>query len=59
MYYNDLLELHKSGTKGTWKILNNILKRSKSNSSYPEQFVHENKEISNKKTLQMGSMISL
>ncbi len=43
-YYNKLLEIHKSNTQGTWKVINNIINKSKNKSVCPNYFLTNNKQ---------------
>jgi hypothetical protein len=41
-YYNKLLENNKNNTKGTWRVLNEILNKGQKQAEYPETFRNEN-----------------
>ena len=56
-YYIKLLEQEKKNVKGTWKILNTIIRKFKRSSNYPDSFTHNGATVENKKTLPMGLMI--
>lgn len=43
-YHNKLLELHKSNTQGTWKVLNNIINKSTKKSDCPNYFLVNNQQ---------------
>ena len=45
-YYNKLLENNKNNIKGTWDILNKII-RNKTNSNCPDHFIEKDKTITN------------
>ena len=47
-YYDDLLKLNQNDIKGTWKVLNSIVKKSNYSACYPEHFLENNKNISSK-----------
>ena len=53
-YYSKLLEEHKNDVKGTWQVLNSIIKKSHKMSNYPETFIHNNTPISDKKGIANG-----
>ena len=37
--------------KGTWKILNTIIRKGKSSSNYPDSFTHNGATVKNKKNI--------
>ena len=45
-YFNKLLEINKNNIKGTWNILNKII-RNKTNSNYTDHFIENNRTITN------------
>ena len=53
-YYNELLQSHQNDVKGTWKILNSIIKKSNNNSNYPTEFVNNGIVLNNKKDIANG-----
>ena len=53
-YYNRLLYEKKDDIKGTWKIINSMIKGNKSNVSYPEEFYDKGQCIKNGKTIADG-----
>ena len=42
-YFDKILKEQKNNMKGTWKILNEIIRKKKSTTMYPETFTHKNK----------------
>ena len=49
-HYNKLLENHKNDIKGTWKILNSIIKKGNlTTSNYPEVFINDGKYVKSSK----------
>ena len=53
-YFDKLLEEHKNNTKGTWKILNNIISKKKKVNNYPETFKHNDKTFKSKHEISNG-----
>ena len=53
-YFDKLLEEHKNNTKGTWKILNNIIGKKKKMNNYPDTFKHNNKIFKSKQEISNG-----
>ena len=53
-YYVDVLEENKNNLKGTWKILNSIIRNKPNNSDFPEEFLDNDKIIKNKEELVEG-----
>ena len=47
--YIKLLEQEKNNVKGTWKILNTIIRKGKRCSNYPDSFTHKGATVKNKK----------
>ena len=48
MHYNMLLEKHKNDIKSTWRVLNNVIKKSVNETCFPKEFVLNNKIMSEK-----------
>lgn len=46
-YYNNLLENNKNDSKGTWNIINKIIRKSTNKPSYPNYFTEKEKDITN------------
>lgn len=46
-YYNNLLENNKNDSKGTWNIINKIIRKSTNKPSYPNHFTEKEKDITN------------
>ena len=40
--------------KGTWKILNTIIRKGKRSSNYPDSFIHNSATVKNKKDIANG-----
>ena len=53
-YYINLLEQEKNNVKGTWKILNTIIRKGKRSSNYPDSFTHNGATVKNKKDIANG-----
>ena len=53
-YYNNLLKMYKNDIKGTWKILNSVIKKSNCNNMYPEEFVNNNQVINGDENIANG-----
>ena len=53
-YYINLLEQEKNNVKGTWKILNTIIRKGKRSSNYPDSFKHNGATVKNKKDIANG-----
>ena len=53
-YYNKQLEEQKFNIKGTWKILNEVLRGSSSTSKIPDVFLEDSNEIKDKKDIADG-----
>ena len=52
--YIKLLEQEKKNVKGTWKILNTIIRKGKRSSNYPDSFIHNGATVKNKKDIANG-----
>ena len=48
MYYNQLLHEQRDNIKSTWQTLNELIKKSKQSSTYPESFDDNGKCVSDK-----------
>lgn len=46
-YYSRLLETNKNNIKGTWNILNSIIRRKKTSTGFPNEFIDNGKIIKN------------
>ena len=53
-YYTNLLECQKNNVKGTWKVLNKIIRKKNTSSKFPESFKDKNNVISDKKQIANG-----
>ena len=54
-YYSKLLQKHKNDVKGTWKILNNVIKKKNSTcTSFPEFFKVNGTTLSDKNEIADG-----
>lgn len=53
-YYNKLLAQEKNNIKGTWKILNTIIRKKQEHSPYPDKFKSNGKTITKKKDIANG-----
>lgn len=51
LYYSKLFEKHKLNMKQTWNTINEILRRKKPCSSFPEQFLINDTAVSDRKTI--------
>ena len=57
-YYRNLLEINKNNMKKTWQILNKALGKLNDKSSYPMNFVLNNKKVDNKTDIANGFISS-
>lgn len=46
-YYADLFEKHKNDSRKTWRVINKVLGKQKSNSNFPDFFIVNGEEIHN------------
>jgi len=46
-YYSRLLENNKNNIKGTWNILNSVIRRKKTSTAFPKEFIDNGKIIKN------------
>ena len=53
-YYSTLLEQQRTNVKGTWKILNKVIKKIYNKPTYPEYFLKNNTRISKKEDIANG-----
>ena len=53
-YFDKFLKEHKNNTKGTWKILNNIVGNKKKMNNYPETFKQNDKIFKSKEEISNG-----
>ena len=53
-YYNKQLLDHKNDIKGTWQVLNSIIKKRVKCSEYPDTFVNNGKSLDKKKDIANG-----
>ena len=51
MYYSTLLDKEKNNIKGTWKILNTIIRKGQQTSPLPDKFVSNGKTVACKKDI--------
>ena len=54
LYYNEQITNQRNNIKGTWKILNKVIRGSPSTDKIPEIFINNNSEISDKKEIANG-----
>ena len=54
MYYSTLLDKVKNNIKGTWKILNTIIRKGQQTSPLPDKFVSNGKTVACKKDIANG-----
>ena len=53
-YYINLLEQDKNSVKGTWKILNTIIRKGKRSSNDPDSSTHNGATVKNKQDIANG-----
>ena len=54
MYYSTLLDKEKNNIKGTWKILNTIIRKGQHSSPLPDKFMSNGKTVTHKKDIANG-----
>ena len=54
IYYSTLLDKEKNNIKGTWKILNTIIRKGQHSSPLPDKFMSNGKTVTHKKDIANG-----
>ena len=54
IYYSTLLDKEKNNIKGTWKILNTIIRKGQQSSPLPDKFMSNGKTVTHKKYIANG-----